>query len=551
MVFQHIRWQVVVAIVGVVFLFLTLYTVSASLQVTFVPEPGGTYIEGIVGTPGAINPLLYRNQSDRDVGSLVFRGLTRISESGVIVPDLARSWDISPDDLTYTFELRDDVRWHDGQPFTAQDVAFTVRLIQDPAFNGDPELVGLWRDVKVEVVDDVTVRFTLPQPFAPFLSFTRLGILPAHVLQDVPVERLADAPFNRKPVGTGPWQVVRNEGGEISLVPFEGYGGQRPMLDQVSFLVYSSAKAVYRAYRRGEVLGIASVPPDDLSEVADVESLNFYSAPVASYAMIVLNLNRPAFAEKAVRQALLYGLDRERIIANVLNSQGIVANTFFLPSHWAYDPNVRVYPYDPDKAQKLLTKAGWVDQNRDGVREKEGVPLRFVLLTNKEDPLQLEVINEVARQWRRIGIKVEPQAVEFSSLTQDFLRPRQFDAVLLMVTSEGPDPDLYSLWHSTQAVDEGQNWAGWKHPDADELLAEGRRVLDHNTRKEIYAAFQELFSEEVPSLLLYHPVYTYAVDQQVRNVQLGPMFNPSDRFRTLPAWYMNVRRVVATRTPSP
>lgn len=551
MVFQHIRWQVVVAIVGVVSLFLTLYTVSASLEVTFVPEAGGVYIEGVVGSPVALNPLYYQNQTDRDIGALVFRGLTRISESGVVVPDLARSWDISSDDLTYTFELRENIRWHDGEPVTAEDVAFTVSLVQNPAFNGRPELVSLWRDVQVEVVDAHTVRLTLPQPFAPFLSFTRLGLLPAHLLRDVPVDQIADHAFNRWPIGTGPWQVAKNEGGEITLVPFEDYTGRRPMLGQVSFLVYSSPEGIYRAYERGEVLGIASVRPEDMPDMADQETLNLYSAPMASYTIIVLNLNRPFFAEKSVRQALLYGLNRERLIAEVLNGQGIVADTFFLPTHWAYDPNVRVYRYDPERAQELLDEAGWVDQDHDGVREKDGVPLRFALLTNQENPLQIEVINEVTRQWARIGVKAEPQTVGFSGLTQDFLRPRNFDAVLLTITPEGPDPDLYPLWHSTQTVDEGQNWAGWKHPHADELLVEGRRVLDHNTRKQIYAAFQELFSEEVPSLLLYHPIYTYAIDQQVRNVQIGPLFSPSDRFRTLSEWYINIRRVVATRTPEP
>ncbi len=551
MVFQHIRWQVAVTIAGILSLFLALYAVSSTLEVTFVPEPGGTYVEGIVGPPAVINPLYYQNQTDRDIGALVFRGLTRLSESGVVVPDLARSWEISPDDLAYTFTLRDDVRWHDGQPFTAEDVAFTVRLIQDQAFTGRPELVELWRDVQVDVLDPYTVRFTLSQPFAPFLSFTTLGILPAHLLQGVPVEQIPDTLFSRRPVGTGPWRVVKNQGGEITLVPFDEYYGSKPMLGQVSFLVYSSDEAVYSAYRRGEIMGIASVNPEDVLEIASLESLNFYSAPMAAYTMVVLNLERPIFAEKAVRRALLYGLDRERLITNVLNGQGIVADTFFLPSHWAYAPNVRTYAYNPQRARQVLEEAGWVDRDNDGVREKGDLVLSFALLTNMEDPLQIELINEISRQWARIGVRAEPQAVGFSGLTQDFLRPRQFDAVLLAVSPQGPDPDLYSLWHSTQAVDEGQNWAGWKHPEADELLVEGRRVLDHNTRRQIYAAFQELFSEEVPSLLLYHPVYTYAVDQQVRDVQVGPLFDPAERFRSLSAWYVKTRRVVATQTPAP
>lgn len=531
-------------------LFGALFVLSNNITATFVPEAGGTYVEGVAGSPGNLNPLYFENQTDRDLGALIFRGLTRTTASGSIEPDLARTWAIGGDDTVYTFTLRNDVFWHDGEPFTAEDVAFTFGIIQDPAFGGRPELVDVWRDVEIEVIDPLTVRFTLAEPFAPFLSYTTLGIIPRHVLAETPVGDVAAAAFSRSPTGTGPWRVADVQSDHITLEPHADFYGPAPMLDYLTMRFYPSTTATYEAYERGEVLGISQVRAEDVATLSQLEQLNLYNAPRSGYAMVALNLRRPLFSDQNVREALLVGLDRNALISDVRDGQGVVAHSFYLPTHWAYNPDVKTYAYDVARARELLDQSGWQDRDQDGVREKDGTRLKFVLLTNEENPTHVELIDRIAQQWAQIGVQAEPRTVGFSDLVRTYLRPREFDAILLNApTKPTTDPDVYPLWHSSQTVDEGLNWAGWNDARVDTLLEDGRRILDHNTRREIYAALQHVFAEEVPSLLLYHPVYNYAVDEEVRNVQIGPVSDPSDRFRTLPEWYVNVRRVIVTETP--
>lgn len=548
---QHLRWQVTIALIGIILLFGALFTLSNNITATYVPEEGGTYIEGVAGSPSNINPLYYENQTDRDIGALVFRGLTRTTATGGIEADLAQTWEIGEDDLTYTFTLRNDVFWHDGEPFTAEDVAFTVGVLQDENFTGRTELADIWSDVDVNVIDPLTIEFVLSEPFAPFLSYTTFGILPEHSLGNVSVANIPTTSFGRQPIGTGPWQLEDLNAEEATLRPNPDFYGEAPMFERLTLRFYPSNDAVYEAHEQGNILGISQVLPSDIGQVAQSETLDMYNAPRAGYTMIVLNLKKPMFSEPAVRQALLYGLNRDDLIADVLNGQGVIAHSFYLPTHWAYNPDVKTYEYDLERARQLLDKAGWQDRDQDGVREREGVKLQFALLTNEENPTHVELIARVAQQWAQIGIQVEPMTVGFSGLVRDFLRPRDFDAILLNAPQKPTtDPDVYPLWHSSQTVDEGLNWASWEDPRVDNLLEEGRRVLDHNTRRDIYAALQNIYAEEVPALLLYHPIYNYAVDQDVQNVQIGPLSDPSDRFRTLSTWYLNTRRILVTETPA-
>jgi peptide/nickel transport system substrate-binding protein len=255
------------------------------------------------------------------------------------------------------------------------------------------------------------------------------------------------------------------------------------------------------------------------------------------------NPNTPFFQSKEVRQALLYALDRQKIIDQILDGQGLVVHSPIMPDSWAYDQNIKKYGYDPDQAKALLDQAGWVDSDGDGIREKEGIKLEFGLLTN-DDPTRVKIIEEIARQWAAVGVKAGPQTSGVSGLVRDFLVPRRYDAILTQWQELPPDPDPYPLWHSTQGQGEGQNYTGFAHREADQIMEEARRITDQTRRMELYHRFQQIFADEVPALLLYHPVYSYAIDKRVRGVQIAPMIDPSDRFRTLTDWYVLTRRVI-------
>jgi peptide/nickel transport system substrate-binding protein len=258
---------------------------------------------------------------------------------------------------------------------------------------------------------------------------------------------------------------------------------------------------------------------------------------------VYLNLqdaeSSPFFQDERVRRALLLALDRQALIDKALNGQGILANGPIRTWSWAYDAELPAVDHNPALAEDLLSQANWIDSDGDGLRDKNGRRFQFTLLTG-DDPIFTELGSALQAQWSKYGIRVEVRPL--GAGLSDHLRARDFQAVLVELLLSG-DPDPYPLWHQTQ-ITGGQNYSGWDSREASEALETARRLVDRSQRKQHYVQFQRIFMEEMPALILIHPTYTYAVDQSVRNVQIGPMINPADRFRTFPDWYMNTRRVI-------
>jgi peptide/nickel transport system substrate-binding protein len=548
---RHIRWQILLILLGAVLVGILLTYLAINYTTVLRPGSGGTYVEGIVGFPHYINPLLSGyNEVDRDVCALMFNGLTRLNERGEVEPDLARAWEVTPDGLSYTFYLRSNARWHDGTPLTADDVLFTINLLQDSNFPGPPDLGStLWHMIAAERIDRRTVRFTLPEPYAPFLDYTTVGILPAHLLRGIRAADLPAAKFNLNPVGSGPFQLeeLEIEGETITamvLEKFPDYYKARPYLDRIQFRFYPSYQTAFSAYETGEVHGIAGITADDLSRARDL----LFSTHVAEYGLVFLNLGRsdlPFFQEQEVRQALLYALDRQQIIDSALKGQALVAHSPLIPGTWAYKDDVRHYEYAPDTANKVLDEAGWMRLETDkGVRRKEGWRLAFTLLTSSE-PERIEVAQMLAEQWTAIGVEVTVETAPPLEV-REALEKRDFEAILVHLTQPG-DPDPYPFWHETQ-VENGQNYAGFVHRRTSEIIEQARIIVNREKRRELYDEFQEIFAQEVPALLLYVPVYTYGVDERIHDMQIGPIVYPSDRFRTISEWWIVPRRVFVSES---
>jgi len=582
-VFRHVRWQVTLIVAGLVILAGLMAYLALSFTVRYVPAPGGTYIEGVVGQPQFINPLLCSfNEPDRDVCALVFNGLVKFDARGTPQPDLVSKWTISQDDenygLIYTFYLRDDVTWQDGQPFTADDVIFTIRLLQDPSFPGRPDIGALWRSVEAVKIDDRTVQMTLQEPFAPFLDYVAVGMLPVHILNGVSAGELLDHPFNQQPVGTGPFRVkdLVDEPGQPQRIVLETnprYFGRHPYINEVEFKYYATAAEAFEAYRVGEVHGISPITPADLDLVRETPTLNLFTAPISGLSLIFFNTNdpnSPFFQEEDVRKALLLALDRQAIVDGVLGAQAIVANSPFHPNSWAYDPDTPAIEQDLTRARQLLDRSGWIPpedatdsgnngngdpipepdspvaprietRRADALRLKNGVPLSFTLLVSSD---QAGVARAVANQWRVIGVNAEVRPVQIG-LASNFLQARQYQAALANVVFDSPDPDPYPFWHETKAS-AGQNYSQFKDRDVSEVLEAGRRVVDPARRAELYHRFAQMFNEKVPAIALYYPVYSYGVSQRIRGVQLGPLLTPADRLQTLADWFVIERRVIAS-----
>jgi peptide/nickel transport system substrate-binding protein len=547
---RHLRWQVILALAGILLLATLLGFSTYNLSTVLVPDRGGIFREGVAGNPRYLNPLLCdATDVDLDLCRMLYRGLTTIDKHGRVVPDLAESWTVDGGNV-YTFRMRANEFWHDGVPVTVDDVIFTINILKDPDVYSLPDLTSLWRTVEVAKLDDLTVRFTLSQPFTPFLDYTTIGLLPRHIWQNVPASELATKPLNATPIGNGMLRVVETAADHIRLEPSPFYRGPRPYLSAMDLRFYPDHASLFTAFVNGEIDGISQVLPQDLPIASARDDLSLFSAVQSEYLTVIFNLTNPDdpfFQDKAVRQALYYGVDRENLVNNVAGGQGIVANSIVLPENWAYDTEVKKYEYDPVQANKLLDDAGWVDMDGDGVREKDGKPLRFLLYSN-DDPARMALIDQIAKDWRVIGVDAQPTSVTFAGLVADFLNPRRFDAALIGWETTG-DPDPYPLWHSTQAVGGGQNYSGWDNKDADQIMEQARALTDEKERRALYVRFQDIFAEEVPSLLLYYPVYTYGVSTRVQNVQIGALNQPADRFATFADWYMLTRRVPANQVP--
>lgn len=551
--FRRIGWQVLLVAVGFIITAIILAYMASTYTTEYRPAPGGTYVESVGGYPQTLNPLLsFYNDADHDVTSLVFSGLTRIGTRGEVEADLAVGWEIDTTGITYTFKLQRDALWHDGAYVTADDVLFTTSLLQDPDYPGPADIGMLWRSVQVQKVDDYTVRFVLAEPYAPFLDYTTIGLLPRHKLEGIRAADLATLDFNREPIGTGPFRLSAVEiepgQGQISAVElkrFPRYYGENPYLEHIVLRFYPTPRAAFESYQDGMVEGVARVPLEMMPQAFAEEELKLHSAPTAEMVMIYFNellTSTLPFDDANVRQALFYGLDRQKLVDDVLLGQAIIPQTPLIPGTWAYNADgVTRYTLDVARAETLLSDAGWRrDALTETLRNDAGVPLAFTLLAANEQQ-DLAVAQALADQWATLGISVTVEGVPPLALSSA-LEARVYQAALAHLVIPG-DPDPYPFWHETQRL-AGQNYAGFEQRRISEVIEEARITVDQSRRLALYREFQQLFMQEVPALPLYVPVYTYGIDQRVNGEQLSPLMHTGDRFRTISQWYVLQRRVI-------
>ena len=463
-----------------------------------------------IGDASFLNPVLAQDSASSDINSFVFNGLIKYNRDlNGFVGDLAESWKVEyGSEPVITFHLRKGVLWHDGKEFTADDVKFTYDKIMDPKTNtvrrSSYELVK-----KAEVLDPYTFRVTYTQPFSPGLESWSIGIIPKHLLEKVDINT---APFNRRPIGTGPFRFVEWVSDEKIVVEanlryFEG----RPHLDGINYRIIPEA-----ALNEMEILtrGIdySGIFPYAYSRMKQVPFIQVYSQPSIGYTYIGYNLKNPLFQDRRVRQAFTYAINREAIVQYVLYGLGEVAKGPF-PNHlWYSNPHVKPLPYDPVKARQLLSEAGWKDKNSDGILVKDGKPFKITLITNSGNDTRRDVGVLVQRQLREIGIDVTLELYEWSVFLKDFINARHFDACILG-WSLSVDPDAYEIWHSSQ-IEKGFNFTSYRNPEVDRLWEEGRREYDMEKRKEIYWRIEELIAEDQPYTFLFVPLGISALQKK-------------------------------------
>lgn len=523
---------------------------------TLIPQSGGTYSEAIVGEPQFINPILAGiNSTDKDITALVFSGLMEYDTEGHIVPDLAERYEVSENGKEYTFFLRNNVVWHDGEPLNADDVVFTFSAILDSRY-GSPQRAGL-QGTTVEKIDDFTVKITLPYPHTQFLDKLTVGIAPKHIWETINPRNANLADANIEPIGSGPYQFVKftkDKYGSIisfSLAANTHFYTGAPHITAIDLYFYQTDEEALEAYRDGDVMGIGGVAPRDAGNVKKRSSQVHTFATPKYFAVFFDQSHSKPLADKRVREALWRATDRDAIIRDVLGGNGTIVNSPILPWLTGYNSTVAGYPYSQDEARKILDDVGWKDKNEDGIREKvvgkdkEATDLRITLITS-DSPELLKTQEMLRDQWAAIGATVDIENYTLDEVKQKIIKPRKYEALIFgEALTQNPDP--YLFWHSSQKKDPGLNLALYNNKDADLLLEKARDAAHQDERDAAIQKLQSTIQTDIPALFLYSPAYVYAVDSDVKNIATKAISTASRRFTNIEQWYIKTDRVGKTQ----
>lgn len=512
------------------FFLLTLMLISCTDgEDTFTPvarEPGNpaygdSLVEGSIGEPSTLIPILASDSASHSVASLLYNGLLKYDKNLNLAGDLAERWEVSDDGLTITFYLRRGVKWHDGHEFTTADVLYTYKTIINPktptAYAEDFLQVK-----KAEAVDRYTFRVVYAKPFAPALASWGLNILPAHLLEgkDITKSELA-----RNPIGTGPYRFGEwTPGQRVVLESFHSYFEGRPYIDRRIFRIIPDSSTMYMELKAGG-LDMMSLTPVQFKRQTNssefLQRFNKFTYPVPSYTYLGYNLKNPLFSDKRVRQAITCAISKDELVQGVLFGLGQAGHTPFQPGTWANNPDLKPFPYDPQRAEKLLAAVGWSKRSSDGLLMKDGKPFRFTILTNQGNEQRIKTAQIVQYRLKKIGIEVNIRVLEWASLLTNYIDSRNFD-VVLMGWNISQDPDQYDIWHSSKTGAKELNFISYKNPEVDRLLEEGRGVFDKEKRRNCYFRMQAILADEQPYTFLYVPAALPVISARFRGIEPAP-----------------------------
>ena len=486
------------------------------------PAYGDIMEEGSIGDASNLIPLLSSDSTSHGIAGMVYNGLVKYDKDLSIVGDLAESWDVSHNGLVITFHLRKGVKWHDGFPFTADDVLFTYRVTIDPK-TPTPYAEDFKKVKKAEVLDPYTFRVTYDRPFAPALPSWSNSILPKHLLEGKDITK---SPLARHPVGTGPYRFKEwVTGQKILLVSNHDYFEGRPYIDGYLMRIIPDMATMFLELRAGGIDRMGLTPLQYTRQTENNlfrKNYNKYRYLSFSYTYMGYNLKNPMFADKRVRQAISYLINKEEIIDGVLLGLGKVATGPYKPGTWAYNANVRTYTYNLQKANELLAAAGWKDSNGDGILDRDGRPFVFEIITNQGNEVRAKCAEIIQRKLAEAGIEVKIRVIEWAAFVNDFINKRKFDVTILGWTIP-MDPDMYDVWHSSKTAPEELNFISYHNEEVDKLLEKGRSTFDQKERKKCYDRIQEILAEEQPYTFLYVPDALPIINARFRGVEVAPL----------------------------
>jgi peptide/nickel transport system substrate-binding protein len=491
------------------------------------PAYGDTYVEALQGNISGLIPNVLTDGPSFEVAALLYNGLVKYDKDLILRPELAESWQYSRDCLDLTFKLRRDVRWHDGQPFTADDVVFTYETMISPrtptAYGGDFKSVD-----SVKAVDPYTVHVRYKNPNAKALQSWGIWMLPKHLLEEAAREgKLREAPQNRtNPVGTGPYLFKEWKSGEkVVLIANPNYFEGRPYISRVVYRIIPSSATTFLELKAKGVDGakLTALQFKRQTEYpAFRKSYTKYQYAANVYVYLGLNLRDPRFADRRVRQAFAHAINKREIIEGVRLGLAREATGPYKPGTWQYNQNVHQYPFDTAKARALLASAGWTATDSDGFLVKNGQRFKFDLLLAQGSDEGRKVSEIIQSSFKDLGVQVEIRVIEWAALLKDFIKKRNFEAVIL-AWGITPDPDQYDIWHSSKTSPDELNRIGYANAEVDDLLEKGRGTCVEAERKKYYDRLQEVLAEDQPIVFLYFRDGLPVVSSRVRGIVPAPI----------------------------
>lgn len=536
-------------IVATITSIIMLIKVSDHFMVS-IPKNGGELREGIIGLPHMINPVLAITDVDKDISSLVYSGLMKYDGEN-LTTDLAESFKVSDDGLTYTFTLRPNIYFHDGNQLTTEDVYFTIQKIQDITLKSPRR--SDWNNVTVNIISPREIQFTLKQPYSPFLNNTTIGILPKHIWNNIIDDQFVFSKYNIEPVGSGPYKlksITKDSSGipeEYVLIASKDYYNSRAYLDKITFVFFPDTDKALLALEKGTIQSVASLSPKQLQTISK-ENYTVINTPLPRIFGAFFNQNNnPILADRTVRQALDISIDRKLIVDSALDGYG---SQIYSPLPYglstATSSNNQIT--NIELARSILEKSGWIKNSNTGIYEKKGPKntiqiLSFDLVTADVTDLKLtaQIIKDA---WTKLGAKIEVKIFDTSELYQNIIRPRKYD-ILLFGQLIGKDRDLYAFWHSSQRNSPGLNVSMYTNSKADSLLESIRTSGNKKINQDKYNELEKIIKNDIPAVFLYSPNFIYVLPKNIKNdlhYNIN-ITNPSDRWNSITNWYINTEKV--------
>lgn len=513
---------------------LAIFSISYSAG---TPVRGGVLSEGLVGSPRFVNPILATTRVDQDTSAIFYRGLMKINNEGVLVPDIASDVNISEDGQTYNVVMRRDVRWHDNTPLTARDIAFTISLVQNADLKSP--LRGNWSGVTVEIVGEYELNIILDEAYTPFIENFTLGILPRHIWSTLPIEQIPFSEINTNPVGSGPFRIHRinrNRSGIIESYELRRFNNyyEDVVLNGVTLRYYQNETQLLDAFRSGEIMSSIYVSTDNLKSFS-TDKYQIISEPLPRIFAIFFNQNRsPAMRDLGARQALEAAINREQLINVTLNGFGEPITEPVPP----YD-HVLEASTNTDSPEDILINSGWTrnetnawEKTIDGNTETLTVTIRTANL-----PLFQVAADEIANRWRDLGVSVQVDNFEQTDLSQSVIRLRDFQSLLFGIDMTR-SVDLYPFWHSSQREDPGLNISQYANISVDALLRRARTSQDPEVIAEANREVIETISEDLPAIFLFSPTLIYVTEKDIRPSTMVRLSRPQERFMNINEWYL-------------